>query len=78
LFAEPASTLLVTTDPSHVSKIENLAGEYSFFVARIGTTGGRRLEISVDHEPFVSAPLEVLRQPWATALEATLHDEVPA
>ena len=78
LFAEPASTLLVTTDPSNFSKIESLAGEYSFFAARIGTTGGHSLEISVDREPFISAPLEALRQPWATALEATLHDEVPA
>ena len=78
LFAEPASTLLVTTDPSNFSRIESLAGEYSFFVARIGTTGGHSLEITVDREPFISAPLEALLRPWATALEATLHDEVPA
>ena len=56
LFAEPASTVLVTTDPSHVSEIENLAGEYSFFAARIGTTGGRRLEISVDRRAFHLRP----------------------
>jgi len=78
LFAEPASTVLVTMAPSHVARIEALASEYSFFVARIGTTGGSRLEISVDREPFISAPLADLRKPWASALEATLHGEVTA
>jgi phosphoribosylformylglycinamidine synthase len=78
LFAEPASTLLVTAHPSHVSTIEKLAGEYSFYAARIGTTGGSALEISVDREPFISAPLAALRKPWAESLQATLHDEVSA
>jgi phosphoribosylformylglycinamidine synthase II len=78
LFAEPASTVLVSTHPSNVSAIEELAGEYSFFAARIGTTGGQRLEISVDHESFISVPLADLRKPWASALEATLHGEVTA
>jgi phosphoribosylformylglycinamidine synthase len=78
LFAEPASTMLVTAHPSHVAKIEALAAEYSFFAARIGATGGHRLEIAVDGDPFISAPLASLRKPWASALEATLHGEVTA
>jgi phosphoribosylformylglycinamidine synthase len=78
LFAEPASTVLVTTDPSNVSTIERLAGKHRFLAARIGTTGGHRLEISVDSQPFISAPLASLRKPWASALEATLHGEVTA
>jgi phosphoribosylformylglycinamidine synthase subunit PurL len=78
LFAEPASTLLVTAQPEHVSEIEELAGEYSFNVVRLGTTGGSTLEISVDRQPFISAPLTALHTSWAPSLEATLHDEVPA
>ncbi|MGD0730278.1 MAG: phosphoribosylformylglycinamidine synthase subunit PurL [Terracidiphilus sp.] len=78
LFAEPASTMLVSADPSHASKILDLAGEYSFFAARIGTTGGKRLEISVYGDPLISAPLADLRKPWSSALEATLHGEVLA
>ena len=78
LFAEPASTMLVSAPPSQVAAIEELATEYSFLAARIGATGGDRLEISVDGEPFISAPLASLRKPWATALEAILHDEVTA
>ena len=78
LFAEPASTMLVTTDLGKVAAIEELADEYSFIVARIGTTGGTDLQISVYGEPFISAPLSSLRSPWAESLQATLHDEVPA
>jgi phosphoribosylformylglycinamidine synthase len=76
LFAEPASTMLVSTHPSQISAIEELATNYNYFVARIGSTGGDRLEISVYHEPFISASVDDLRKPWASALKATLHGEV--
>jgi phosphoribosylformylglycinamidine synthase len=78
LFAEPASIVIATAHSVHVSAIEELAANYSFNVARIGTTGGPTLEIKVDREPLISAPLAALREPWATSLEATLHDEVTA
>jgi phosphoribosylformylglycinamidine synthase len=78
LFAEPASTILITASPDHVTRIEKIANELSYFVAQIGTTGGQRLEFSVDRQPFISAPITELRTPWATALEAILHGEVLA
>ena len=78
LFAEPASTVLLTTDPSNIAEIESLAEELNFLVARIGATGGSKLEISVYGSQFISAPLSALRKPWAESLEATLHDEVLA
>lgn len=78
LFAEPASTILATAHPDNIADIEARATERNFFVARIGTTGGSRLEISVDHQTFISAPLSALRKPWAESLQATLHDEVLA
>jgi phosphoribosylformylglycinamidine synthase len=78
LFAEQASTMLLTTDSGNVAAIEELADEYSFIVASIGTTGGERFQISVYGQPFISAPLTALRKPWAESLQATLHDEVPA
>ncbi len=65
-------------DDENKTTLQELADQYGYFVSRIGTTGGDRLEISVYHEPFISAPLEDLRKPWATALEATLHGEVMA
>ncbi len=78
LFAEPATAVIVTAGHGQVSEIEKLAGEFGFFAARIGTTGGDRLRISVDREPFISAPLEDLRNPWAEALESYLQGEAPA
>ena len=78
LFAEPASTMLVTTEPSQLDAIEELADQYGYFAARIGTTGGDRLEINVYRQPMISASLSSLKSPWASALEATLHGEVTA
>jgi phosphoribosylformylglycinamidine synthase len=78
LFAEPASTVLLTCDPSQVAAVEELADEYSFYSARIGTTGGSQLEINVYGETFVSASVDELCKPWAGALESALHEEVLA
>ncbi len=76
LFAEPASTVIVTANPGNVPEIEKLAAEFNFLSARIGTTGGSRLDIKIERELFISAPLADLRTIWATALEANLHNEV--
>ncbi len=78
LFAEPASTVLVTCEGNQVEDLEELADTYGYFAARIGTTGGGKLEISVYRQPMISASLASLRKPWASALEATLHGEVTA
>jgi phosphoribosylformylglycinamidine synthase len=78
LFAEPASTMLVTAASGELSAIEELAGEYDFMAARIGSTGGKQIEITVDRETFIAAPLPELREIWSSALEATLHGEVHA
>jgi phosphoribosylformylglycinamidine synthase II len=78
LFAEPASTVFVTTEPSQLRAIEELADEYGFFAARIGTTGGDRLEIAVYGDTFISASIDELKKPWAGALESALHNEVMA
>jgi phosphoribosylformylglycinamidine synthase len=78
LFAEPASTILITAAPGDLAEIDAMANQSNFLSARIGTTGGNRLEILVDGEAFISAPLDELRTLWASSLEAVLHDEVLA
>jgi phosphoribosylformylglycinamidine synthase subunit PurL len=78
LFAEPASTVLLTAAHEHISRIEKLASDYNFFAARIGVTGGNRLQVNVDREPFIDVSLEELRNVWANALEASLYNEVTA
>ena len=70
LFAEPASTVIVSAEPSQIGAIEELADQFGFHSARIGTTGGDRLNISVYGDAFISAPLEEIRKPWAESLEA--------
>ncbi len=78
LFAEPATTVILSADPDHVSEIERIAEHFGFNYARIGTTGGDRLEISVYGDAFISASIEELRAPWGNSLEAALHNEVTA
>jgi phosphoribosylformylglycinamidine synthase subunit PurL len=78
LFAEPASTVLLSADPGQAGAIEELADEYGYNFARIGTTGGHRLEISVYGNAFISASVDELRKPWTQALESALHEEVTA
>ena len=78
LFAEPASTVLVTCDPNQLDTIDEFADRYGYYAARIGTTGGDRLEINVYKQPMISASLATLREPWSSALEANLHGEVAA
>ena len=78
LFSEPASTVLLSADPHRVTEIEEIAEHFDFNVARVGTTGGNRLEVSVYGDTFISASLADLRNPWASALEAALHNEVTA
>jgi phosphoribosylformylglycinamidine synthase subunit PurL len=78
LFAEPASTVILSADPHNISEIEKIAGHFDFNIARIGTTGGDRLEISVYGDTFISAPISKLRATWAHSLEAALHNEVTA
>jgi phosphoribosylformylglycinamidine synthase subunit PurL len=78
LFAEPASSVLLTAAPEKIAEIAEIAEHFNFNLARIGTTGGDRLEIAVYGETLVSASVAELREPWAKALEAALHNEVSA
>jgi phosphoribosylformylglycinamidine synthase subunit PurL len=78
LFAEVASTVILSTAHENISKIEKLACEHNFLAARIGTTGGNELQIKVDGEPFIDVSLDELRKVWSSALEANLHNEVRA
>jgi phosphoribosylformylglycinamidine synthase len=78
VFAEPASTVLISAKTSNVSEIEKLASEYNYFSARVGTTGGDRLELSIYGDPVIAAPIAELKEVWGSALESALHDEVKA
>jgi hypothetical protein len=68
----------VSTVHENIADVEKLAGQFSYLCARIGTTGGDRLDISVYGDVLVSAAVSELREPWARSLEAALHNEVTA
>jgi phosphoribosylformylglycinamidine synthase subunit PurL len=78
LFAEPSSTVILSADSEKVAEIQEIAEHFKFNIARIGTTGGDRLEIAVYGDAFIAAPVSELREPWARTLEAALHNEVTA
>jgi phosphoribosylformylglycinamidine synthase len=78
LFAEPASTVILSGNPEKISEIEEIAENFKFNAARIGITGGDRLEVAVYGDVFISASLAELREPWEKSLEAALHNEVTA
>ena len=78
IFAEPASTMVMTTASKHVSDVEKLAAEYGFCAAQIGTTGGDRLEISIYGQPVIAAGIAELTETWSGALESALLEEVMA
>ncbi|MFC5861399.1 phosphoribosylformylglycinamidine synthase subunit PurL [Acidicapsa dinghuensis] len=78
VFAEPASTVIVSAKQANISEIQKLASESNYFSARIGATGGDRLELSIYGDPVISASVAELKEVWASALESALHDEVTA
>jgi phosphoribosylformylglycinamidine synthase len=78
LYAEPASTMIISADPDKISAIEKIADHFNFNIARIGTTGGDRLKVSVYSDVLISATVSELREPWTHSLEASIHGEVTA
>ena len=79
LFAEPASTVLVTADPGNVLRDRAIAGRIQLLRRthrnhrRQSPRNSRRWR---DHSSPRRSPS--FAELWASALEANLHDEVPA
>ena len=76
LFGEDASRIVVSCDPANVSRIQSLAAEYGIFADKIGTTGGDRIEISLDGHLVVSARVAELNEVYESALEQALRTEL--
>jgi phosphoribosylformylglycinamidine synthase subunit PurL len=75
LFAEDASRVVISCDPEQVPRIQRVAQKYGVGADLIGATIADNLEILVDGRPVVSAPVDELREAWATALARALHTE---
>ena len=75
LFAEDASRVVVSCDPVHLQRIQQVAEEYGVFADVLGETGGDRVEIAIGEQSVISASVAELREAYEGALEGALRAE---
>ena len=75
LFAEDASRVVVSCDPVHLQRIQQVAEEYGVFADVLGETGGDRVEIAIGEQSGISASVAELREAYEGALEGALRAE---
>jgi phosphoribosylformylglycinamidine synthase subunit PurL len=75
LFAEDASRVVISCDPVHLPRIQQIAAEYGVFADVLGETGSDKVEIAVDGKPVISASIKELRGAYEGALEKALRSE---
>jgi phosphoribosylformylglycinamidine (FGAM) synthase-like enzyme len=77
IFAEVASTVLLTCTDAARPRILELCATFSALIARdVGTTGGKLLDIFTGNGWVISDTVAVLNASWSGTLEAQLGDEV--
>ena len=76
LFGEDASRVVLSCDPIHLPRIQQVAEEYGVFADVLGETGSDRVEISVDGQPLISASIVELREAYEGALERAFRTEL--
>ncbi len=75
LFGEDASRIVLSCDPIHLPRIQQVAEEYGVLADVLGETGSDRVEIAVDNEFVISASVAELREAYEGALERALRTE---
>jgi phosphoribosylformylglycinamidine synthase II len=75
LFAEDASRVVISCDPSHLARIQQVAEEYGVSADVLGETGGERVEIAIGDDVAISASIVELRQAYEGALEKALQPD---
>ncbi len=75
LFAEDASRVVLSCDPGHLPRIQQVAEEYGVFADVLGETGGERVEIAIAEQNVISASVQELREVYEGALERALRTE---
>jgi phosphoribosylformylglycinamidine synthase II len=75
LFGEDASRVVLSCDPSHLARIQQVAEEYGVIADVLGETGSDRVEIAVGGDSVVSASVQELREAYEGALEKALRME---
>jgi phosphoribosylformylglycinamidine synthase subunit PurL len=75
LFAEDASRVVLSCDPRHLARIQQVAEEYGVFADVLGETGSDRVEIAVEGQSVISASVAELWEAYEGALERALRTE---
>jgi phosphoribosylformylglycinamidine synthase subunit PurL len=75
LFGEDASRVILSCDPIHLPRIQQVAEEYGVFADVLGETGLDRVEISVDSQAVILASVGELRDAYESALGTALQTE---
>jgi len=75
LFGEDASRVVLSCDPTNVSRIEQVAGELGISVEILGETIPEQFEIILDGRTIISAPVSELSAAYEGALEAALSSD---
>ena len=75
LFGEDASRVVLSCDPVHLARIQQVAEEYGVSADVLGETVSDTVEIAVDGQPVISASVQELREAYEGALERALRTE---
>jgi len=78
LFGEDASRVVISCDRSNLPGIQQVAVKYGLSSDVIGETVGERVEIRIDGQLIVSAPVAELSEEYEGALERALKSEPEA
>jgi len=73
LFGEDAGRIVLSCDPAHLPRIQQVADEYGVFADVLGETGSDRVEIAVNGQFVISASVAELREAYEGALERALR-----
>jgi phosphoribosylformylglycinamidine synthase len=76
LFSEGASHVLLAVEPEKVPAITEKARAGKMFIAAMGKCGGDAIQIVLNDETFVDAPVAELKRIWSGALESALSEVV--
>ena len=75
LFGEDASRIVISCDPGNVARIKGVAGKHGAAAEVIGETITERLEIALDGNVVISAPVSELSEVYENALESALRTD---
>jgi phosphoribosylformylglycinamidine synthase subunit PurL len=73
LFGEDASRVVLSCDPNHLARIQQVAVECGLLAEVVGETGSERVEITIEGPSMISASIAELREAHEGALERALR-----